>query len=226
MAKRSKRYKAILASIDSKKIYPAKEALQILKNQSNVKFVASVDIAVKLNLNTTKPEQQLRGTFTLPHTVSKPIRILVIDDLFTQEDADACGADFFGGMDKIDEIKQGWLGFDLIITSAKMMPHLAKLGKLLGPKGLMPNPKLGTVSNDLVKTVIEFKKGKSEYRTDSFGNIHMQIGKTDFSVDQLKENYDAIIDLLLTRKPSTVKGNYIQNISLSTTMSPGLKIEF
>lgn len=106
------------------------------------------------------------------------------------------------------------------------MPHLAKLGKLLGPKGLMPNPKLGTVSNDLVKTVIEFKKGKSEYRTDSFGNIHMQIGKTDFSVDQLKENYDAIIDLLLTRKPSTVKGNYIQNISLSTTMSPGLKIEF
>lgn len=107
MAKRSKRYKAILASIDSKKIYPAKEALQILKNQSNVKFVASVDIAVKLNLNTTKPEQQLRGTFTLPHTVSKPIRILVIDDLFTQEDADACGADFFGGMDKIDEIKQG-----------------------------------------------------------------------------------------------------------------------
>ncbi|MDQ0514082.1 large subunit ribosomal protein L1 [Mycoplasmoides fastidiosum] len=226
MPKHSKRFKKILASVDTKKNYTVTEALELLKQNANVKFVPSVDIAVKLNLNTTKPEQQLRGTFTLPHTVAKEVRVLVIDDAFTKEDAEKCGADHYGSVEKIDEIKQGWMEFDLIITTAKMMPQLAKIGKILGPKGLMPNPKLGTVTNDVVKTVIEFKKGKSEYRTDSFGNIHMQIGKADFTVEQLSENFDAVMQLLIARKPSVVKGTYIQNISLSTTMGPGLKIQF
>lgn len=225
MAKRSKRFKLILTKINVKKIYSVEQALELLKANASEKFIPSVDLTVKLNLDTTKPEQQLRGTFTLPNTVIKLIRILVIDDAFTKDDAIASNVDYYGGSDKIDEIKQGWLEFDLIITTPKMMPQLAKLGKILGPKGLMPNPKLGTVTTDVIKTVKEFKKGKTEYRTDNFGNIHMQIGKADFSIKQLKQNFDAVLQLLINRKPAVVKGVYIQNISVSTTMSPGLKVQ-
>lgn len=225
MPKHSKRFKQILTQVDTRKIYSLEQALDIILKNVSVKFVPSIDIAVKLNLDTTKPEQQLRGTFSLPHPIEKKVRILVIDDTFTKEHAAQCGADFFGGLDKIDEIKQGWLDFDVIITTAKMMPHLAKLGKLLGPKGLMPNPKLGTVTNDVVKTVIDFKRGKTKYRTDSFGNIHVPIGKANFSVEQLVNNFNAVIRLLQEKKPSVVKGTYIQNISVSSTMGPGLKIQ-
>lgn len=225
MPKHSKRFKNILTQVDTKKIYSLEQALEVILKSVSVKFVPSIDVAVKLNLDTTKPEQQLRGTFSLPHPIEKKVRILVIDDTFTKEHAAQCGADHFGGLDKIDEIKQGWLDFDVIITTAKMMPHLAKLGKLLGPKGLMPNPKLGTVTNDVAKTVIDFKRGKTKYRTDSFGNIHVPIGKANFSVEQLSNNFHALIRLLQEKKPSAVKGVYIQNISLSSTMGPGLKIQ-
>lgn len=226
MPKHSKRFRNILAQVDTKKIYSLQEALGIILQNVSVKFVPSIDVAIKLNLDTTKPEQQLRGTFSLPHPIVKPVRILVIDDTFTKEHAAQCGVDYFGGLDKIDEIKQGWLDFDVIITTAKMMPHLAKLGKVLGPKGLMPNPKLGTVTNDVIKTVIDFKRGKTKYRTDSFGNIHVPIGKADFAVEQLVDNFNAVLKLLQEKKPSAVKGVYIQNISLSSTMGPGLKVQF
>lgn len=222
--KRSKRFQKLLTQMELQKSYDPLAALLLLKNISNEKFNPSVDLAVKLNLNPTKADQQLRGTFVLPYPVAKKVRILVIDDNFSKKDAAMTQADYYGSFEKIDEIKQGWLDFDLIITTPKMMPHLAKLGKILGPKGLMPNPKLETVSNDVVKTVIEFKRGKSKYRTDNFGNIHLPIGKLDFSVEQLLANFKAVIQLLQSKKPTAVKGTYIQNLSLSTTMSPGLKV--
>lgn len=221
--KRSKKYLASVKLIDKSKIYSAFEAIELIKQMEKIKFDASIDIAIKLNLDTTKAEQQLRGTIALPHFYGKPIRILAIDDTLTNEDAKELGIKI-GQTDVINDIKNGWLDFDIIITTPKFMPALSRLGKVLGPKGLMPNPKLGTVTQNVKKTVTEFKKGKYQYRTDTYGNIHMKIGKVSAPTKDIVENIDTLIAFIKSKRPSTVKGDYIQNISISSTMSPSLKL--
>lgn len=219
-----KKLKAALQKIDKKQVYELQQAIDLVKDPTLTKFDASIDVAIKLNLDTTKAEQQLRGAITLPHYTGKPVRILAITD--NPQAAIAAGADFAGGTDKINDIKSGWMDFDLIITMPKFMIELGKLGKVLGPKGLMPNPKTGTVTQDIPATVSEFKKGKKEYRTDTFGNIHMTVGKVSSPTDQIAQNVNALIDLIKSKRPSTVKGNYIQNICLSSTMGPSVKVKF
>ncbi|MDR3257693.1 MAG: 50S ribosomal protein L1, partial [Mycoplasmataceae bacterium] len=200
------------------------EAVALAKKTSITKFDSSIEIAVKLNLDTTKAEQQLRGTIALPYYFGKQTRVLVLSDDVTSTQAKEAGADYLGGKDKIDEIKGGWLDFDVIITTPKFMPELSKLGKLLGPKGLMPNPKLGTVTPDVLKVTKEFKKGKMNYRTDTYGNIHMVIGKVSAAGEKVIANINALLEFLQSKRPSTVKGEYIQKIYLCTTMGPSIKV--
>lgn len=225
MSKHSKRFNNLKEQIDQKKIYSLVDAIKLAIDTSKTKFDASIDIALKLNLDTTKADQQFRGTITLPHYFGKNIKILVIADNISAEEAKSCGIDFMGTTDKINEIKAGWMDFDLIITTPKFMPELSKFGKILGPKGLMPNPKLGTVTQDVIKTVKDFKKGKSNYRTDTYGNIHLKVGKASATEKQIAENINTFLDFIRSKRPSTVKGEYIQNISISSTMGPSIKID-
>ena len=220
---RSKKYLDNLKLVDKKKFYSILEAVELAKKTSSTKFDASIDIAIKLNLDTTKAEQQLRGTIALPHYFGKTIRIIAITDDITPIEAKKLDIKV-GTIDLINDIKNGWLDFDLIITNPKYMIQISKLGKILGPKGLMPNPKLGTVTTNVLLAVKEFKKGKYTYRTDTYGNIHMKIGKVSADSQQIIENINALLKFIKSKKPSTIKGEYIQNISLSTTMGPSIKI--
>lgn len=216
--------KKTLFKFDNLKAYSIGEALNIVKKSKVTKFDSSVDIAIKLNLDTAKAEQQLRGTLTLPNYFGKVQRIIVIDDSLTPNDAKELKVLKVGSTDLIAEITRGWIDFDLIITTPKMMPSLSKLGKLLGPRGLMPNPKVGNVTINVRKTVQEFQKGVSQYRTDSYGNIHMLVGKISSDNNKIEENINTIINFIKSKRPSTVKGVFIQNISLSSTMGPGVKV--
>ena len=220
-----KKFEAAKKLVDRRKIYPYAEAVALAKKTSITKFDGSIDIAIKLNVDTTKAEQQLRGTISLPHYYGKLSRVLVIDDSVTAEAAKKAGADFFGGDEKIAEIKEGWLDFDVLITSPKFMPKLAKLGKILGPKGLMPNPKLGTVTPKVLDAVKEFKAGKSTYRTDTYGNVHMIIGKVSAKDADVVENIEALINFIASKRPSTVKGEYIKSIYISASMGPSIRIK-
>ena len=213
-----------LFEFDKFQFFPIMEAIEIVKKSKTIKFDASIDIAVKLNLDTSKVEQQLRGTLTLPNYFGKTQRIVVIDDSLTKNDAKELDVLKVGAKDVIDEITAGWIDFDLIITTPKMMPALSKLGKLLGPRGLMPNPKIGNVTVNVKKTVETFKKGISQYRTDSYGNIHMLVGRMSSSSDKIAENIETLLSFIKSKRPSTVKGIFIQNISISSTMGPGVKI--
>ena len=221
-----KKFKSVKTLVDNKKIYPVEEAVALAKKTSTTKFDSSIDIVIKLNLDTTKAEQQLRGTIALPHYFGKSKRVLLISSDVTKEQAEAAGADYFGESDKIADIKNGWLDFDVIITTPKFMPELSKLGKILGPKGLMPNPKLGTVTPKPLDAVKEFKKGKMNYRTDTYGNIHMTVGKASAANEKIVENIDALVNFIKSKRPSTVKGDYIQKIYLSSTMGPSIKVAF
>ena len=220
-----KKYEAAKKLVDRKKIYPYAEAVALAKKTSITKFDGSIDIAIKLNVDTTTAEQQLRGTISLPHYYGKLSRVLVIDDSITADAAKKAGADFFGGDEKIAEIKEGWLDFDVLITSPKFMPKLAKLGKILGPKGLMPNPKLGTVTPKVLDAVKEFKAGKSTYRTDTYGNVHMIVGKVSAKDADIVENIEALINFIASKRPSTVKGEYIKSIYISASMGPSIRIQ-
>lgn len=224
MAKLSKKMQKATALVDKNKNYPLSEAVMLAQKASISKFDGSIDVAIKLNLDTKKVEQQLRGSISLPHGNGKTTRILVIDDSMTVAQAKELGADYYGGTDIIQDIEKMLNQIDLIITTPKMMPNLAKLGKVLGPRGLMPNPKIGTVTTELAKTISEFKKGRLEYRTDSYGNIHMCVGKVSTDPSKIVENIEALIALLKSKKPSTVKGQYIQNISVAPTIGPGVKV--
>lgn len=227
MAKKvHKKMKNALSLFDSSKVYTPEEAAEIVKKVSYSKFDGAVNIAIKLNLDTTKAEQQLRGTISLPNGTGKKIRILAITDNMTKDEALENGIDFVGASERIEEIKNGWLDFDLIITTPKFMPELSKLGKILGPRGLMPNPKTQTVTNDIKSTAAEFKKGRFEYRTDSYGNIHSVVGKVSFPSDKLAENIHAMIEIIRTKRPSTVKGDFLQNVVISPTMGPSIKVKF
>ena len=220
-----KKYIAAKKLVDPKKVYSVAEAVDLAKKTSTTKFDSSIDIAIKLNVDTTKAEQQLRGTMTLPHYFGKVSRILVIDDSITFEQAKMAGADFFGGDEKIAEVKDGWLDFDVLITTPKFMPKISKLGKVLGPKGLMPNPKTNTVTTKVAEVVEDIKKGMVSYRNDSYGNIHTIIGKVSFDENKLLENLDYVVKTIYKAKPQAVKGVFIDKISISTTMGPGIKVD-
>ena len=225
MRKRGKKYVEALNKIEKGKAYTKEEAVKLAKETSVSKFVASVEVAVRLNLDTKKADQQLRGAIVLPNGTGKDKKVLVIARGENAAKAKAAGADFVGDVDMLEKIeKENWFGFDVMIATPDMMPLLGKLGKVLGPKGLMPNPKTGTVTTDVEKAVNEVKAGRVEYRTDTFGNIHGIIGNTNFTEEQLVENLNAFMSVLLKAKPSTVKGDYIKNISIATTMGPGIKI--
>ena len=225
MKKRGKKYLDALTKVEKGKLYTKEEAIKLAKETSTSKFTASVEIAVRLNLDTKKADQQLRGAIVLPHGTGKDKKVLVIAKGENAKKAEAAGADFVGDVDMLEKIeKENWFGFDVMIATPDMMPLLGKLGRVLGPKGLMPNPKTGTVTTDVEKAVKNVKAGQVEYRTDSYGNIHGIIGNTTFDDQKLIENMDAFMSNIIKIKPSTVKGEYIKNVSVSTTMGPGIKI--
>ena len=224
--KKSKRHVANLEKIEKNKLYSVEEAVKLVKETSNSKFDATVEVAMNLNLDVKKVDQQLRGAVVLPYGTGKSKRILVLTKGEGAKAARELGADYVGDVDMITKIeKENWFDFDVIIATPDMMPMLGKIGKLLGPKGLMPNPKTGTVTNDVAKAVEETKKGKVNYRTDSFGNVHGIVGKVSFDDDKLVENLKAFVEAIMKVKPSTVKGTYVKNISISSTMSPGVKLD-
>ncbi len=224
--KKSKRHVANLEKIEKNKLYSVEEAVKLVKETSNSKFDATVEVAMNLNLDVKKVDQQLRGAVVLPYGTGKTKKILVLTKGEGAKAARELGADYVGDVDMITKIeKENWFDFDVIIATPDMMPMLGKIGKLLGPKGLMPNPKTGTVTNDVAKAVEETKKGKVNYRTDSFGNVHGIVGKVSFDDDKLVENLKVFVEAIMKVKPSTVKGTYVKNISISSTMGPGIKID-
>lgn len=225
MKKRGKKYVQACEKVEKGKIYSKEEAVKLAKETAVSKFDSTVEIAVRLNLDTKKADQQLRGAIVLPHGTGKTKRVLVVAKGENANKAKEAGADFVGDVDILEKIeKENWFEFDVMIATPDMMPLLGKLGRVLGPKGLMPNPKTGTVTTDVTKAVNDVKAGRVEYRTDSFGNVHSIIGKASFTEVQLLENLDAFMATILKIKPSTVKGDYIKNIAITTTMGPGIKI--
>lgn len=225
MAKRSKKYQEAAALIEKGKAYPIDEAVALVKKTSKVNFDASVDVVFKLGLDTRHADQQLRGAVVLPHGTGKTKKVLVVTQGAKVEEAKAAGADVVGGKEILEDIQKGWLDFEVMIATPDMMAELGKLGRILGPKGLMPNPKTGTVTLDVAKAVQEVKAGRVEYRADSFGIIHGVIGKVSFSEEDLMENLNAFVSAILRVKPATVKGDYVKSISIASTMGPGIKVE-
>ena len=224
--KKGKKYVEVSKLVEKNKLYTSEEAVKLVKETNPAKFDASVELAMRLNLDTKKADQQLRGALVLPNGTGKTKKVLVLARGAQAEAAREAGADYVGDMDMIAKIEQeNWFDFDVIIATPDMMPVLGKLGKLLGPKGLMPNPKTGTVTMDTAKAVKEAKGGRVEYRTDSYGNVHVLVGKVSFTEEQLLENIKAFVSLIMKSKPSVVKGEYIKNISVSSTMGPGIKID-
>ena len=222
--KRGKNYLEAAKLYDKNTKYVVEEALGLVKKTSFAKFNASVEVAFRLNLDPRQAEQNLRGAIVLPHGTGKNLRVVVIAEGEKAREAEAAGADRAGDDELINVIAKGWLDFDVMVATPGMMGKLGKLGRVLGPKGLMPNPKTGTVTLEVGRAVKEIKNGKIEFRTDKVGNIHVPIGKVSFDVDKLKENLQTIHQQLLRIKPSTVKGNYMKNITVSSTMGPGIKI--
>ena len=226
MKKRSKKYTEAFSKVEKGKVYGKEEAIKLVKETSISSFDGTVDVAVRLNLDTKKADQQLRGAIVLPKGTGKTQKVLVIAAGPKATEAKEAGADYVGDMDMIEKIeKENWFDFDTIIATPDMMPKLGKLGKVLGPKGLMPNPKTGTVTLDVAKAVADVKAGKVEYKTDSFGIVHSIIGKVSFSEEDLLANLNAFVGQILRIKPATVKGEYIKSISISSTMGPGIKVE-
>ncbi|MBR2833870.1 MAG: 50S ribosomal protein L1 [Bacilli bacterium] len=224
--KRGKKYNEALGKIEKGKAYTKEEAIKLVKETNYASFDASVEVAMRLNLDTKKADQQLRGALVLPNGTGQTKKVLVIAKGDAAKAAKDAGADYVGDNDMLEKIqKENWFDFDVMIATPDMMPALGKIGRILGPKGLMPNPKTGTVTLDTAKAVEEVKKGRVEYRTDSYGNVHALIGKISFSDKQLLENLEAFVGLIVKSKPAVVKGTYVKNISVSSTMGPGIKID-
>ena len=226
MRKLGKKYVEASKKIEKSKAYQLEEAVKLAKETSITKFDSSVELAVKLNIDTKKADQQMRGSLVLPNGNGKTKKILVLAKGAAAEAARKAGADFVGESEMIEKIeKENWFDFDVIIATPDMMPQLGKIGKVLGPKGLMPNPKTGTVTPTPEKAVEDVKKGMVEYRADQYGNIHVMVGKVSFDEKKLVENVQFVLNTLIKAKPATVKGKYITNISLSTTMGPGIHVD-
>lgn len=226
MKKKSKKYTEALSKVEKGKLYTLEEAVKLVKETSTSKFDGTVEIAVRLNLDTKKNDQQLRGAIVLPHGTGKAKKVLVLAKGDAAKAALDAGADFVGDVDMITKIeKENWFEFDVIIATPEMMPLLGKLGKVLGPKGLMPNPKTGTVTMDTKKAVEDVKKGRVEYRTDSYANVHALVGKVSFDDEKLVDNVKAFMDVIIKSKPQAAKGVYLKNVSLASTMGPGIKVD-
>ena len=224
--KRGKKYLEAASKIEKCKAYSIEEAVSLLKETKVAKFDESVELALRLNLDTKKADQQLRGATVLPNGIGKTKKVLVIARGAKATEAKEAGADYVGDVDMIEKIeKENWFDFDTMIATPDMMPALGKIGRVLGPKGLMPNPKTGTVTMDVKKAVEDVKKGRVEYRTDSYGNVAVLVGKVSFDNEKLVENIKAFVGLINKTKPSTVKGKYMLNISIATTMGPGIKVD-
>ena len=226
MKKKSKKYTEALSKVEKGKLQSLEEAVKLVKETSTSKFDGTVEIAVRLNLDTKKNDQQLRGAIVLPHGTGKAKKVLVLAKGDAAKAALDAGADFVGDVDMITKIeKEKWFDFDVIIATPEMMPMLGKLGKVLGPKGLMPNPKTGTVTMDTKKAVEDVKKGRVEYRTDSYANVHALVGKVSFDDEKLVDNVKAFMDVIIKSKPQAAKGIYLKGVSLASTMGPGIKVD-
>ncbi len=224
--KKGKKYVEALSKIDKTKTYTIEEAIHLAKETSTTSFDSSIELALRLNLDTKKADQQLRGAVVLPNGTGKTKRVLVIAKGEAAKAAEAAGADYVGDTNYLEKIeKENWFEFDTMIATPDMMPQLGRIGRVLGPKGLMPNPKTGTVTLDTKTAVEDVKKGRVEYRADSYGNVHVLIGKSSFDEAKLVENLKAFVSLIVKTKPSVVKGKYILNVSVSSTMGPGIKID-
>jgi len=221
----SKRMKTAAAAVDRMRAYPLREAVEALKAMPAAKFDESVDLAVNLGVDPKHADQMVRGGLVLPHGTGKSVRILVFAKGEKEKEAIAAGADHVGADDLAKRIQEGWLEFDRVIATPDMMGVVGRLGRVLGPRGLMPNPKLGTVTADVARAVSEQKSGKVEYRVDKAGIVHVAIGKRSFSADHLFDNATTLIDALMRAKPSSAKGTYMKRITISSTMSPGVRID-
>jgi large subunit ribosomal protein L1 len=221
----SKRFKAAASKVDAGKLYTIEEAVTRVKEAATAKFVESVDIAVALGVDPKKADQAIRGTVSLPHGIGKLVRVLVLARPPRDEEARAAGADHYGLADYIQKIQGGWADIDVIIATPDVMGEVGKLGKILGPRGLMPNPKSGTVTNDVAKAVTEVKAGKIEFRVDKAGIVHASVGKANFETPKLVDNIHAFLTTVVRLKPPTAKGTYIKSISISSTMGPGVHVD-
>lgn len=224
MKKHGKRFVQLLKNFNSKEVYPFLQAVEIVKNNANAKFDESFEVAIRLGVDPRKADQLVRGTVTLPHGTGRKVRVLVLCKPPRDKEALEAGADYAGLDEYIEKIKGGWTDVDVIIATPDVMGEVGKLGKILGPRGLMPNPKSGTVTMDVVKAVNEVKAGKIEYRVDKTGNVHAAVGKCSFEVNQLAENISALYQSIIKAKPSTAKGKYVKSIHFSSTMGPGVKV--
>ena len=224
MARHGKHYLNSLAKIEKGKLYSALEAIKLVKETNTAKFDATVEVSFKLNVDPRHADQQIRGAMVLPNGTGRTQKVLVITQGAKEEEAKNAGADYVGGKEKLEEIKKGWFDFDVIVATPDMMGELGKLGKILGPKGLMPNPKTGTVTMNVAAAVEEIKKGKITYRVDKDGNINCMIGKCSFTDEALVENFNVLYNAIAKARPAAVKGTYILNVVLSSTMGPGVKV--
>lgn len=224
MAKRSKKYQEAEKLLEHGKLYSIDEAVDLVKKTASAKFDETIELHVRLGVDPKYADQQVRGAVVLPNGTGKSKRVLAFAKGEKAQEATAAGADFVGAEELADKIKGGWLDFDVAVATPDMMGVVGRLGKILGPRGLMPNPKLGTVTPDITKAIGEQKAGKVEYRTDKAGNIHCPIGKKSFDDAKLKENYQTLIDTLIKAKPAAAKGQYMKAITLSSTMGPGVPV--
>ncbi len=225
MAKLTKKRKQALEKFDRNQQYKLDEATKLIKEINIASFDASVDIDVRLGVDPRKPNQMVRGIVTLPHGTGKTKKVLALCTADKEEEAKAAGADYAGLDDYIEKIKEGWVDFDVVITMPSVMPKVGPLGKVLGPRGLMPNPKSGTVTNDIGQAIEEIKKGKIDFKVDKYGIVHTSIGKVSFEADKIKDNAKEFLNTIKKLKPTSSKGTYIKSVTLSTTMSPGVRID-
>ena len=224
MPKHGKKWEEAAKLIEKNKLYDPDEAVEIVKKTASAKFDETVEVAVKLGVDPKHADQQVRGAVVLPHGTGKTRRVLVFAKGEKAKEAEAAGADFVGAEDMVEKIQGGWTDFDVAVATPDMMGTVGRLGKILGPKGLMPNPKVGTVTMDITRAINEIKAGKIEYRTDKAGNIHAPVGKVSFDNEKLVQNYFTLLETLIKVKPSAAKGTYLRGITFSTTMGPGVKV--
>jgi len=223
--KRSKRYQEVREKVDRTREYPLEEAIRLVKETATAKFDETVEMHVRLGVDPRHADQQVRGTVTLPHGTGKPVRVLVLTKGPKEKEAEEAGADYVGFEEYIQKIQNGWLDFDVVIATPDVMPQVGKLGRILGPRGLMPNPKSGTVTMNVKEAVKEVKAGRIDFRVDRYGILHVPIGKVSFDTEKLVENAKAFMDAVLRLRPPAAKGQYVRSVTVSSTMGPGVRVD-